>query len=119
MYSGERDTRWILISKAAALWLSIPLLTGVAQAQALRPYEPPSTRSRTYQQQQAPPSIESSAAREDFYERFRRDVQRMNQDVRTRLESRFRWELENARGGGRHDDVVHYERLLGILQASR
>ncbi len=116
-------TRWALTLITAVWWLIMPPLKDVAHAQALRPYEPPSTRPRIYQQQQTPqqqaPPLENPATSEGIYERFRRDVQKMPPGDREKLADRFRQALLRARSDGRDEEVIHYERLLGILESVR
>jgi hypothetical protein len=106
-----------LATSSAAVLVAVFLSAAPARPQALRPYDPPSTRLQRAEPYQAP--APRALVDEAVYERFRADVQKMDPTTRKKLADALRQRLDRARQASREAEVRHDERLLGILGSLR
>ena len=99
------------LSARVLIWTTAILTAASAHAGELRPFVLPSQNAPSRMTEQRP------TASNPYYENFRSEVSRMDKNQADALKADFRKRLADARNKQRYEEVEHYERMLGILEA--
>jgi len=106
-------------AKVIVLVVMMLLCPKESTSQALRPYEPPGIRLQPQDSYQSPAQMARPRVNEEVYGQFRTEVRQMTSANRKRLTDAVQQRLDRARQAGRSEEVIHNERLLGILGSIR
>jgi len=100
-------------------------MAGQIQAGELRPYSPPIQQQAPVMEPRrpsypelapAPKAVEPADPREKFYQDFERKVKNLKPEQKAELEKAFNQRLKTAQKNNQWEEVIHYGKLLKILE---